>query len=97
MQAIGVLTAVAATVWLCTSAAAETREERNACFSDAFRVCWSEVLNRDAVYHCLWKNRRRLSDACRVVMNNHPPQQVARHSVRGRHVSETTGSGGRGE
>ncbi|HXZ45895.1 MAG TPA: hypothetical protein VEH02_04110 [Pseudolabrys sp.] len=60
-----------ATVFLCSTAVAETSEERNACFNDAFRVCWSAIPDRDEVFHCLMDNRLRLNPLCRVVMDRY--------------------------
>jgi hypothetical protein len=98
MKAIVALIAGSAVVGLCASAKAESRDERNACISDAFSVCSSEIPDRHAVYLCLWQNRHRLSQTCRTVMNNHPPPVAERHAFppRERRI-ETTGSFARGD
>ena len=98
MKAIATLIAVTAVVGLCVSAKAESPDERNSCYSDAFRVCSSQIPDRHAVYLCLWQNRHRLSQNCRMVMNSHPPAVAERHPFppRGRRI-ETTGSVARGD
>ena len=68
-----------ATFFLSSAALAETSEERNACFNDAFRVCWSAIPDRDQVFHCLMDNRRRLNPLCRVVMERY--RQPHRHRI----------------
>jgi hypothetical protein len=58
---------------------AETSEERQACIGDAFRVCWSAIPNRDAVFHCLLDNRSQLNVACRIVMDQYRrPHRITR-------------------
>jgi hypothetical protein len=57
--------------FISSMAVAETTEERQACISDAFRVCWSAIPNRDQVFHCLMDNRPRLNPACRMVMEQY--------------------------
>jgi hypothetical protein len=59
----------ALTMW--SAANAETESERNACFGDAFRVCWSAIPSRNEVFTCLMKNRNLLSEPCRVVMDQY--------------------------
>ena len=73
------------TVW-CSSAVAETTEERQACIGDAFRVCWAAIPNRNDVFHCLLDNRSRLTLACRMVMDQYRrPHRITR-SARATHV-----------
>lgn len=75
--------AMALTAWLAWSPAiAETKSEREACFSDAFRVCWSAIPSRDEVFHCLMKNRSLLTDACRMVMDQYRHPHRLRRSTR---------------
>jgi hypothetical protein len=71
---------VAFTIALSGSTAfAETSQERQACIGDAFRVCWSAIPNRDAVFHCLLDNRSQLNVACRMVMDQYRrPHRVTR-------------------
>ena len=78
MRTIPIITAVVATACWCSSAVAETPEEKRACIGDAFKMCWSEIPNRHEVYLCLQRNKRQLSQDCRVVMNRHPHQQTAK-------------------
>ena len=47
---------------------AETREEQNACISDAFRFCLSAIPDRDRVFTCLMEKRSLISAACRTVV-----------------------------
>lgn len=47
---------------------AETDAERNACTPDVWRLCASEIPNVGAIKLCLQRQRPRLSDACRTVM-----------------------------
>ena len=61
--AIGVVSA-----FLTATAVAETPEERHACTSDAFRVCWVAIPDRDSVVACMAKNKSKLGPACRAVM-----------------------------
>lgn len=80
-QKFGALTiaVTVATFFVSSAAFAETSEERNACFNDAFRVCWSAIPDRDQVFHCLMDNRRRLNPLCRVVMERYRKPQ--RHRI----------------
>src|SRR5262249_19485117 len=67
------------TVFLCSAVMAETTEERNACFNDAFRVCWSAIPDRNEVFHCLMDNRPKLNPLCRVVMDRY--RQPRKHRI----------------
>jgi len=73
-----------ATTFLCSAVKAETTEERNACFNDAFRVCWSAIPDRNEVFHCLMDNRLKLNPLCRVVMDRyrHPRKHRITRSTR---------------
>lgn len=53
---------------LCTAAYAETAEERQACMSDAFRVCGDAIPDRARVTACMVRNKSLLGPACRAVM-----------------------------
>jgi hypothetical protein len=67
--------------FLCSTAMAETQEERQACIGDAFRVCWAAIPDRNLVFRCLMDNRPRLNPACRVVMDQYRrPHRITRHS-----------------
>ena len=79
MKALAVVTVISALAGLSSIAAAETSEERSACISDAFRVCWAAIPNRDDVFHCLLDNRSRLNPDCRTVMDQYRhPHRVRR-------------------
>ena len=84
MKVLALLTVISASPLLCPIAAAETSEERQSCFSDAFRVCWAAIPNRDDVFHCLMDNRSRLSPDCRTVMDQYRRPRRVRHAVRHR-------------
>jgi hypothetical protein len=71
-----------AMAFLSSTAIAETTQERQACFSDAFRVCWSAIPDRNAVFHCLMDNRLRLNPACRMVMDQYRREHRIRRASR---------------
>lgn len=61
---------IAATLSLADAAVAQgTREEREACTPDVFRLCSAQIPNVDAIVSCLNRKKSKLSPACRVVMN----------------------------
>ena len=84
MKILVLLALISASPLLCPAASAETSEERQSCFSDAFRVCWAAIPNRDDVFHCLMDNRSRLSPDCRTVMDQYRRPRRVRHAVRHR-------------
>jgi hypothetical protein len=49
-----------------TSAQAYTPEQEQACTSDAFRVCGSEIPDVDRVTACMVRNKAQLSPPCRA-------------------------------
>jgi hypothetical protein len=62
------LTAIAFVIpltMLSCASAALADDGREACMSDAFRLCGYAIPNRDRVKACLIQNRRQLSPACR--------------------------------
>ncbi len=66
-------------LFMWSPAAAETSSERDACFGDAFRVCWSAIPSRQDVFVCLMKNRNLLTEACRTVMDQYRhPHRIRR-------------------
>jgi hypothetical protein len=73
-KAFALITTALAMAFLSSAAIAETTGERQACMGDAFRVCWSAIPDRNAVFHCLMDNRPRLNPACRVVMDQYRRQ-----------------------
>ena len=63
---------------LSSAAVAETAEERQACMSDAFRVCASFIPDRDRVTACMVQNKNRLGATCRAVMARYSKPEPAR-------------------
>jgi hypothetical protein len=47
---------------------ASAQDGRQACQSDAFRLCGYAIPNRERVKACLIANRRQLSPACRQLI-----------------------------
>jgi len=84
MRTLASIIAVLTTAYCCSAAVAETSDERNACFNDAFRVCWSAIPDRHDVFMCLMENRLKLNPACRVVMDRyrHPRKHRITRSTR---------------
>ncbi len=57
---------------------AYTPEQEQACTSDAFRLCSSEIPNVDRVTACMVRNKSQLSPACRAQFRGGPePDEVA--------------------
>jgi hypothetical protein len=52
------------------AAAAETREQREACTSDANTYCADDIPDREKVYACLVKQVNQLSPACKKIIND---------------------------
>jgi hypothetical protein len=50
--------------------AAEEERGRQACMTDAQTYCGQFFPDRDAVGHCLKRNSKRISAACRVLIRN---------------------------
>ena len=79
IRALTCIPTVLTIAFLCSSAVAETTEERQACIGDAFRVCWAAIPNRNDVFHCLLANRSKLNPLCRVVMDQYRhPHRITR-------------------
>ena len=59
---------------------AYTPEQEQACTSDAFRLCSSEIPNVDAVTACMERKKSQLSPACRTQFRSgpEPSEAVAR-------------------
>ena len=53
------------------TASAESQDDQSACMNDAFNVCGQAIPDRSRVAACLAKNIRRISPACRTVMQRH--------------------------
>jgi len=84
-KAFALITTALAMAFLSSAAIAETTGERQACMGDAFRVCWSAIPDRNAVFHCLMDNRPRLSGLSRrhgsisaTAQNHAVPQRTGR-------------------
>lgn len=53
------------------AASAESQEEQTACMNDAFTVCGHAIPDRDRVGACLAQNIKRISAACRIVIQRY--------------------------
>src|SRR5262245_1750949 len=51
------------------TASAQTAEEQQACMNDAFSVCGHAIPHSDRVEACLYENKSRIAQACRMVLN----------------------------
>jgi hypothetical protein len=60
-----------------TSAQAYTPEQQQACTSDAFRVCGSEIPDVDRVTACMVRNKAQLSPPCRAQFGPASRESVA--------------------
>lgn len=64
------VTSVAVTVALCLSVVAAyaqqggTKEERDACTPDVYKLCSSEIPDEKRIIACLKKNKSKLSPSC---------------------------------
>jgi len=70
------------------AATAESQEDQMACMNDAFNVCGHAIPDRERVGACLAQNIKRISSACRAVMQR-PPKPAAEP----RETASTTPSG----
>jgi len=50
------------------TADAQQDEARNSCMSEAFRVCWRAIPDRQSVFLCLLDKRSTLNEPCRSTM-----------------------------
>jgi hypothetical protein len=57
-------------------ASAYTPEQEQACSSDAFRLCSSEIPDVDRVTACMARNRTQLSPPCRAQFGPEPRETV---------------------
>lgn len=57
-------------------ARAYTPEQEQACTSDAFRLCSSEIPDVDRVTACMVRNRSQLSPPCRAQFRPDPPRET---------------------
>jgi hypothetical protein len=59
-------------------ATAYTPEQQQACTSDAFRLCSSDIPDVDRVTACMIRNKSQLSPGCRVFFRPGPePEEIA--------------------
>jgi hypothetical protein len=77
LMKIQIALALAFFTLLPAAASAETQDEQNACMSDAFSVCGHAIPDRDRVAACLAQNMKRISVACRTVMQRYPKPMTA--------------------
>ena len=63
----------AAALLLPGAARAYTAEQEQACTSDAFRLCSSDIPDVDRVTACMVRQRALLSDGCKAVFHYVPP------------------------
>ena len=75
----GVMLTVALSVSLWSQpGTAYTPEQEQACTSDAFRLCSSEIPNVDRVTACMVRNKSQLSPPCRAQFRAGPePDEIA--------------------
>ena len=59
------------------AASAESQDDQNACMNDAFTVCGQAIPDRDRVAACLAQNIKRISPACRAVMQRYSKGSTA--------------------
>jgi hypothetical protein len=76
-------TAFAASMWPATGRA-YTPEQEQACTSDAFRLCSSEIPNVDRVTACMVARKSQLSPACRAQFRPDPEPSQATAAPAGR-------------
>ncbi len=75
-------TALSVSMWS-SSSQAYTPEQEQACTSDAFRLCSSEIPNVDRVTACMVAKKSQLSPGCRAQFRGPEPSQ-ARSAPAGR-------------
>ena len=68
-------TALAVSLWPSTGRA-YTPEQEQACTSDAFRLCSSEIPNVDRVTACMVAKKSQLSPPCRAQFRGPEPSQA---------------------
>jgi len=87
------LVATSALIVMATGARAETPQERQACESDAFKVCGTFIPDRDKVFACMVSKKSQLSAPCQKVMAQYSQPGRGHTEEAARHHSETTGQG----
>jgi hypothetical protein len=73
-----------------TAAHAYTAEEQQACSSDAFRLCNSEIPDVDRVTVCMIAKKSQLSPGCRVFFRPSEPEREAGPAGRPLSIRPTT-------
>ena len=68
-------TALSVSMWS-SSGQAYTPEQEQACTSDAFRLCSSEIPNVDRVTACMVAKKSQLSPGCRAQFRGPEPSQA---------------------
>jgi hypothetical protein len=69
-------TALSVSIWS-SSGQAYTPEQEQACTSDAFRLCSSEIPNIDRVTACMVAKKSQLSPPCRAQFRGPEPSQAS--------------------
>jgi hypothetical protein len=75
--AASLLSAMIVSVLLPIAAYAYTPEQEQACTSDAFRLCSSEIPDVDRVTACMARNKAQLSPPCRAQFGPDPAAETA--------------------
>ena len=89
-----ILVATSALIVMASGARAETQQERQACESDAFKVCGAFIPDRDKVFACMVSKKNQLSASCQKVMAQYSqPNRHGHTEEASSHHSETTGLG----
>ena len=89
-----ILVATSALIVMASGARAETQQERQACESDAFKVCGTFIPDRDKVFACMVSKKSQLSAPCQKVMAQYSQSNRRGHTEEASsHHSETTGLG----
>jgi opacity protein-like surface antigen len=91
------LVATSAVIVMASAARAETQQERQACESDAFKVCGSFIPDRDKVFACMVSKKNQLSAPCQKVMAQYSQTNRHGHTEEAASHSETTGQGGQSD
>src|SRR5713226_1936664 len=85
---LGVMLATALSVSSWSAAAqAYTPEQEQACTSDAFRLCSSEIPNVDRVTACMVAKKSQLSPPCRAQFRSDPEPSQARAAPAGKPIA----------
>jgi hypothetical protein len=91
MKNFSLIATVLSVVLTATVAHAESQMERQACESDAFRVCGAQIPDRHNVFLCMMANKSQLSPPCRSVMAQYSQPRSRHEEAASR--STTTGQG----